>query len=45
MLGTPIMYLCVVDDAVLVALTRNYYCLVCRVIEKVVDRYSGTIVR
>lgn len=45
MLGTPIMYLCVVEDTVLVALTRNCYCLMYRVIEKVVDRYSGTVVR
>ncbi|KAJ8423346.1 hypothetical protein Cgig2_022519 [Carnegiea gigantea] len=29
---------------VLVALIRNYYCLMCRVIRKVVDRYSSTVV-
>ena len=44
MLGTPIMYLCVVVDALLVVLTRNYYCLICRVIEKVVNRYGGAVV-
>jgi len=44
-LGAPIMYLCVVEDEVLAALTRNCYCLMCRVIGKVVDRYSGTAVR
>jgi len=38
------MYLCVVVDALLVVLTINYYCLMCRAIGKVVDRYSGTIV-
>ncbi|KAJ8446148.1 hypothetical protein Cgig2_015919 [Carnegiea gigantea] len=37
------MYLCVVEDAVLIVLTRNCY-LMCRVIGKVVDRYSGTVV-
>ena len=40
----PIMYVWVVDDALFVALTRNYYCLMCRVIGKVVDPYSGTVV-
>ena len=44
MLRNPIMYLCVVEDATLVALTRNCYCLMYRVIGKVVDRYSGTVV-
>ena len=44
MVGTPIIYLCVVEDVVLVALTRNCYYLMCKVIGKVVDRYSGTVV-
>ena len=34
------MYLCVVENAVLVALTRNCYCLMCRVIGVVT---SGTM--
>ena len=38
------MYLRVVEDAVLVALTINCYCLTCREIRKVFDRYSGTVV-
>ena len=41
---TPIMYVWVVDDALFVPLTRNCYCLMCRVIGKVADPYSGTVV-
>ena len=44
MLETLIIYLYVVVDALLVALTKNYYCLTHKVIGKVVDRYSGTVV-
>jgi len=43
-LETPIMFMCIVDDALFVALARKYYCLMCRVTEKVVDSYSGTLV-
>jgi len=43
-LGTLIMYLCAVVNALFVVLTRNCYCLMCRLIRKVVDRYSGTVV-
>jgi len=33
-----------VDGAQFVALTSNYYCLMCKVSGKVVDPYSGTVV-
>ena len=44
MLETSIMYVCVVDDTLFVALIRNCCSLMCMVIGKVVDRYSGTVV-
>ena len=44
MLETSIIYVSVVDDALFVALIRNCYSLMCMVIRKVFDRYSGTVV-
>ena len=44
LLGTFIMYLYVVVDALLVALINICYCLTCRVIGKVVDGYICMVI-
>ena len=44
MLATLIMYFCAVIDALLVAMTKNYYCMTCRVIGKMIDRLTSAVV-